>query len=67
MYALVWTAYFTHAAEKFKKRHPELKKKYVLARIHKLLLAINLLCLIMRYIIFRKQFRYLNMNIEGRL
>lgn len=27
MYALIWTAHFTRAAEKFKKRHPELKKK----------------------------------------
>lgn len=27
MYTLVWTAHFTRAAEKFKKCHPELKKK----------------------------------------
>lgn len=27
MYALIWTAHFTRSAEKFKKRHPELKKK----------------------------------------
>lgn len=27
MYTLVWTAHFTHAAKKFAKRHPELKKK----------------------------------------
>jgi mRNA-degrading endonuclease YafQ of YafQ-DinJ toxin-antitoxin module len=27
MYTLVWTAYFTRAAEKFIERHPELKKK----------------------------------------
>ncbi len=28
MYTLVWTAHFTRSAEKFKKRHPELKKKF---------------------------------------
>jgi len=27
MYILVWTAHFIRAAEKFKKRHPELKKR----------------------------------------
>lgn len=27
MYTLVWTAHFIRAAEKFKKRHPELKKR----------------------------------------
>ena len=27
MFTLVWTAHFTRSAEKFKKRHPELKKK----------------------------------------
>ena len=27
MYILVWTPYFTRAAKKFTKRHPELKKK----------------------------------------
>lgn len=27
MYTLVWTAYFTRSAEKFVKRHPELKNK----------------------------------------
>jgi addiction module RelE/StbE family toxin len=27
MYTLVWTAYFTRTAEKFIRRHPELKKK----------------------------------------
>ncbi len=27
MYTLVWTAHFTRAANKFAKRHPELKKK----------------------------------------
>jgi hypothetical protein len=26
MFTLVWTAHFTRSAEKFKKRHPELKK-----------------------------------------
>jgi addiction module RelE/StbE family toxin len=28
MYTLVWTAHFTHAAKKFAKRHPKLKKKF---------------------------------------
>jgi addiction module RelE/StbE family toxin len=28
MYTLVWTPHFTRAAEKFVKRHPELKKKF---------------------------------------
>ncbi|MBI5635140.1 MAG: type II toxin-antitoxin system mRNA interferase toxin, RelE/StbE family [Nitrospirae bacterium] len=27
MYTLAWTAHFTHAAKKFAKRHPDLKKK----------------------------------------
>jgi mRNA-degrading endonuclease YafQ of YafQ-DinJ toxin-antitoxin module len=27
MYTLVWTSHFTRAANKFKQRHPELKKK----------------------------------------
>lgn len=27
MFTLVWTAHFTRSAEKFKKRHPKLKKK----------------------------------------
>ncbi len=27
MYTLVWTSHFTRTVEKFKKRHPELKKK----------------------------------------
>ncbi len=27
MHTLVWTAHFTRSAEKFKKRHPELKKR----------------------------------------
>jgi addiction module RelE/StbE family toxin len=27
LFTLVWTAHFSRAAEKFKKRHPELKKK----------------------------------------
>ena len=27
MYTLVWTSHFTRAANKFKRRHPELKKK----------------------------------------
>ncbi|MBT9536900.1 MAG: type II toxin-antitoxin system mRNA interferase toxin, RelE/StbE family [Nitrospirae bacterium] len=27
MYTLAWTAHFTRSAEKFKKRHPELKKR----------------------------------------
>jgi len=27
MYTLVWTPHFTRAAEKFAKRHPELRKK----------------------------------------
>ena len=27
MYTLAWTAHFTRSAEKFKKRHPDLKKK----------------------------------------
>ncbi|MGB4598721.1 MAG: plasmid stabilization protein [Trichlorobacter sp.] len=28
MYALVWTAYFTRASEKFVKHHPELRTKF---------------------------------------
>lgn len=31
MYTLVWTAHFTRAAEKFAKRHPELKKQIAAA------------------------------------
>ncbi|MBI1811059.1 MAG: plasmid stabilization protein, partial [Nitrospirae bacterium] len=27
MYTLAWTAHFTRSGEKFKKRHPELRKR----------------------------------------